>query len=86
MCSLSFLDGFPLAHSASWYASLASEHGRLLCSCLALFAFLTSWESSPDHQGTEKKAGIDKGTCWATASYVHLTSLSTPTLMSLMFL
>jgi hypothetical protein len=83
--ALAFLMVAPLALSASRYALQALALGCLLCPLLALLAFLTSWVSSLDHQGTEKGAGFDKGMCWATASFIHLTNLSTPASMSSQF-
>jgi hypothetical protein len=80
--ALAFLIAAPLALRASRYDLQASALGCLPCSLLALLAFFTSWVSSLDHQGTEKGAGFDKGTCWATASLSHFTNLSTAASMS----
>jgi polyferredoxin len=74
-----------LTLAASRYTLQASAHGRLLCHLLAPLTFLTSWVSSLDHQGTENRTGFYKGMCWATASFIHLINLSTPSSMSSQF-
>jgi hypothetical protein len=82
---LAFLMATPLALSASRYVLQASALGHLLCSLIALLAFLASWVSSLDHQWTEKGAGFDKGMCWAYAYFIYPTNLSIPAYMSLQF-
>jgi hypothetical protein len=83
--ALAFLVAAALALNASRCVLQASALGRLLCSLLALHTFLTSWVSSLDLQETEKGVGFDKGMCWASASFIHLTNLCTPASMSLQF-
>jgi hypothetical protein len=61
----------PLTLLASRSSCQASSVGFFLCLMKALYAFSTSSPISSDHQGTQKGAGFDKGTCLSTTFFLH---------------